>query len=67
MLTLFLVGVIEMIVVSAWTNLVAKAKILASGAVTVVNILIWYYVLRTFIDDIANINLVLVYALGCAV
>ncbi len=35
--------------------------------VTMVNILIWYYVLQKIVDDISNWQLVFLYALGCAV
>lgn len=65
-MVLFLLGFVEMIIISAWTKLVSEAKVFASGAVTVVNILIWYYVLRTVIDDIANWRLIIGYTLGCA-
>jgi len=64
---LFFIGVIEMIVVSIWTHLVSKARVMASGIVTVVHIFIWYYVLQTVIEDIGNIGFVLLYALGCSV
>lgn len=64
---LFFVGVLEMIIVTAWTKLVVETRIIASGAVTMINILIWYYVLQTIVDDISNWNLVLLYAFGCAV
>lgn len=63
---LFFVGIIEMVIVTAWTKVVTKTQVLASGIVTFINILIWYYVLRVVVDDINNANLVLLYALGCA-
>ncbi|HAV11588.1 MAG TPA: hypothetical protein DCX32_03530 [Candidatus Moranbacteria bacterium] len=66
-MVLFLVGVLEMIIVTAWTKVVTENKVMASGAITMVNILIWYYVLQTIIDDIDNWKLVALYALGCAV
>jgi len=62
-----LVGVLEMVIVTAWTKVVTENKVMASGAITMVNILIWYYVLQTIIDDISNWKLVVLYALGCAV
>ena len=65
-MTLFFVGVIEMIIVTLWTKLVVKARVLASGLVTLVNIVIWYYVLQRIVDDINNWKLVMLYALGCA-
>jgi uncharacterized protein YebE (UPF0316 family) len=46
--------------------LVSETKVLASGLVTVINIFIWYYVLRIVVDDINNVGVIIVYALGCA-
>lgn len=64
---LFFIGILEMLIVTAWTKLVTKAKIFASGAVTMINVLIWYYVLATIVDNINNWQLVLLYAFGCAI
>ncbi len=64
---LFLVGVIEMLIITVWTKFVSEDKIVASGMVTVVNILIWYYVLQTILEDINNWPLISLYALGCAI
>lgn len=64
---LFFVGILEMIIVTAWTKVVTDTKVLASGAITVINILIWYYVLQSIVEDISNWRLVLLYALGCAI
>lgn len=64
---LFFVGIIEMLIVTAWTNAVTSTKVFASGAITIVNILIWYYVLETIVNDITNWQLIALYALGCAV
>ncbi|MFZ5364331.1 MAG: DUF5698 domain-containing protein, partial [Patescibacteria group bacterium] len=66
-MVLFFVGVLEMIIITVWTKLVVKTRIFASGAITLVNVLIWYYVLQTVVDNISNWRLVLLYALGCAV
>jgi uncharacterized protein YebE (UPF0316 family) len=66
-MTLFFIGVLEMIIVTMWTKLVTQTRIVASGATTMVNILIWYYVLQQIVDNIDNWKLVLLYALGCSV
>ncbi len=63
---LFFIGIIEMMIVTAWTKLVTKSQILASGIVTLINVLIWYYVLQRIVADISNWRLVLLYATGCA-
>ena len=64
---LFIIGVVEMFVVAYWTKTVVESRVYISGLVTIVNILIWYYVLQTFVDNINNWQLVISYALGCAV
>ncbi len=64
---IFILGIVEMFVIAYWTKTVADSRVLASGLVTIVNILIWYYVLQTFVDNLNNWHLVMSYALGCAV
>ena len=66
-MVLFFVGIIEMVVVTAWTQVVTKTKIVTSGVMTMVNIFIWYYVLQSILENINNIGLVALYACGCAV
>lgn len=65
-MVLFFIGVVEMLIVTAWTKAVTRTKIVASGIITMVNVLIWYYVLQTIVDNINNWSLALLYALGCA-
>ena len=64
---LFFIGVIEMVIISTWTKAVTETKIILSGLVTVVNVLIWYYVLETVINNITNTQVIIQYAVGCAV
>gem|GEM_PF-895729 len=64
---LFFIGIIEMIVVTAWTSVVSKAKVFKSGAITSINVLIWYYILNIFVNDINNWKLLVLYAAGCSV
>lgn len=64
---LFIIGIIEMIIISVWTKVVTDNKILTSGIITFINILIWYYVLESVVSDINNIQLILFYALGCTI
>ncbi|HPA25198.1 MAG TPA: DUF5698 domain-containing protein [bacterium] len=63
---LFFIGILEMLIVTAWTKVVTKNQIIASGTITIINILIWYYVLETVVNDINNWQLILLYAFGCA-
>jgi glucose uptake protein GlcU len=64
---LFFVGVLEMMVAAAWTRAVSSSRVLPSGGITLVNIFIWYFVLQTVIEDITNWQVILYYAVGCAV
>jgi len=66
MMLLFFIGIVEMLIATLWTALVTKSKALASGAVTFVNIFIWYYVLETIVNDLNNFKLIVAYAFGCA-
>ena len=63
---LFFIGIIEMLILTVWTKVVTKSMVLASGAITLVNVLIWYYVIQTIVDDINNWEPVILYAFGCA-
>lgn len=66
-MSLFLIGIVEMVVISLWTRFVSESKVVASGFISVPNIFIWYYVLQAVTTDITNIHLVTTYALGCAI
>lgn len=64
---LFFIGIVEMIIVTVWTKVVTKTQIWSSGIITLINVLVWYYVLQTIVDNINNWVVALMYALGCAV
>lgn len=64
---LFFIGILEMLIVTVWTKFVTKTQVLASGVITMINVLIWYYVLQTIVNNISNWQLVVLYAAGCAV
>jgi uncharacterized protein YebE (UPF0316 family) len=66
-MSLFFVGIVEMLIISAWTKWVVNERVFASGAISMVNVLIWYYVLNTVVHDINNMYVVLLYAAGCSV
>ena len=65
MIILFFVGILEMLIVTAWTKEVSETNVLISGAITFVNIIIWYYVLQTIVENMGDWRLVLVYTFGC--
>lgn len=64
---LFFIGILEMLIVTAWTKAVTKTRVITSGLITLINVVIWYYVLQTIVDNISNWKLVVLYALGCAI
>jgi len=64
---LFFIGIVEMLIASFWTKMVSDTKVMGSGAITIVNVLIWYYVLESVLQDLGNWEVVLIYAVGCAV
>ena len=66
-MTLFFVGVIEMIISASWTKSVSKANIALTGAITSVNIFIWYYVIRVVVDNLDNWYAIIPYTAGCAI
>jgi uncharacterized protein YebE (UPF0316 family) len=66
MFTLFIIGFLEMIICTIWTKVVSKSQVWASGAITLIQIIVWYYVIQTVISDINNWSIILAYALGCA-
>jgi RsiW-degrading membrane proteinase PrsW (M82 family) len=63
---LFFIGIIEMLIISAWTKAVTEAQVLVSGIVTLINVFIWYFVLQQVVNDLGNIWVVASYAIGCA-
>jgi ABC-type iron transport system FetAB permease component len=65
-MTLFFIGVLEMLIVSTWTKAVTETKVVVSGIVTILNVLVWYYVLQRVVSDLGNWQLVAMYAVGCA-
>ena len=64
---LFFVGIVEMVIASLWTRYVSAGKKYIGGLITFVNIYIWYFVLRTVLENINNTTIVFVYAVGCAI
>jgi uncharacterized protein YebE (UPF0316 family) len=66
MISFFLIGLVEMIICTVWTKVVNKSQVWASGAVTLIEIVVWYFVIEALISDIHNWSIILAYALGCA-
>ena len=64
---IFFVGILEMVVIATWTKLVSETRIMAGGIMTVINVMIWYYVLESVVAEIHNFGFVATYATGCAV
>lgn len=55
----------EMMIATMWTKYVAEKKVMASTAITMANIFMWYFVLSVIIKDINNTGIIFLYALGC--
>ena len=66
-MTLFIIGILEMIIVTTWTKAVANTQVVISAVVTFVHIMIWYYVIRSLTSDINNWSIALWYASGCTI
>ncbi len=66
LVTIFFVGLAEMLIVTAWTNAVSKTKVLESGVISWLNVIVWYYVLQAIINNVNNWAIAVVYAFGCA-
>lgn len=59
-------GIIEMAIAASWTRVVTRAHVAATGAVTAVNIFIWYFVIRLVFARLDDWKAVIPYAAGCA-
>lgn len=66
-LIFFAIGVVEMFIVTAWTRIVVGSHVLMSGAVTMVSVLIWYYVIDAIVSNAMTLPVVLTYTVGCAI
>jgi len=66
-MALFFVGVIEMIISASWTKSVSKANVALTGAITSINIFIWYYVIRVVVENLDNWFAIIPYTAGCAI
>ena len=56
-----------MIIISSWTKIVSKSQVAASGLITFINVIIWFYVLQVVLEDLTNWRVMVYYALGCAI
>lgn len=63
----FAIGVVEMFIVTAWTRIVVGTQVLMSGVITMVTVLIWYYVVESIVSNTMSLPVVVTYALGCAI
>lgn len=66
LVTIFFVGLAEMLIVTAWTKAVSNTKVWESGIISWINVIIWYYVLQAIINNVNNWSIAVVYAFGCA-
>jgi len=66
LILMFGVGVLEMVIISAWTKSVTEQRLFTSGFLTIINVSIWYFILRVIIEHINSVPLFAVYAVGCS-
>ena len=66
LLTFFAIGVVEMFIVALWTKFVSGSQVVASGVVTFVNTLVYFYVLDALLSNVHNTPVIVAYAVGCA-
>jgi uncharacterized protein YebE (UPF0316 family) len=66
-MSLFFIGIVEMVIVALWTRAVTKANVVLTGLVTGINIFIWYYVVGQVIDNLHNWRMIVPYGIGCAI
>lgn len=64
---LFLIGIVEMVIATFWTKSVAKANTAMTGAITFVNIFIWFYVIQQVVENLDNWTALVPYAAGCTI
>lgn len=64
MLILF-IGMAEMIFSTLWAKYVQEARVWASTLITMSHVFVWYFVLKTVIEQLNNMNVVFMYAIGC--
>lgn len=56
----------RMVIITAWTKAVSDTKVVASGVITFINVMIWCYVVQTIAQDVSNsYRQSIVYSLGC--
>jgi hypothetical protein len=65
-MSLLLIGFIEMLIVTVWTKTVTKAQVIASSLITFVNVMIWFYVIQSLVQNVSNWHLAFLYGCGCA-
>ena len=65
-LMFLVIGVVEMFIVTAWTKIVAGSQVAMSGAITFVNVLIWYFVIEQIVTNHMTLPVLVTYAAGCA-
>lgn len=66
-MSLFFIGIVEMVIVALWTRAVTKANVALTGLVTAVNIFIWYYVVGQVVENLHNWRMIVPYGVGCAI
>ena len=62
---IFFIGMAEAVLSTLWAKSIQETRMYWSPVITMMNVLIWYYVLRTVLEQVNDVSVVLMYALGC--
>jgi uncharacterized protein YebE (UPF0316 family) len=64
---IFCIGMVEMVLATLWAKYVQEARAYASTFITVAHVFVWYYVLRTVVEQLNDVSIVMMYAAGCGI
>lgn len=62
---LFFVGIVELAIATYWTRSVTATNVRSAGLVTGINFIIWYFVIRSVVENLDNWQAIVPYGLGC--
>lgn len=67
MIRIFLIGIVEIFLGVIDFKLTQHNRKILSSMTTMIGIIIWYFIIKTIVEDLANIQLVISYAVGCGI
>jgi len=61
---IFVIGLVENFVSTWQLKVISKDYHITAGLLDILNVLIWYFILRLMVENINNVNLAVMYAIG---